>query len=395
MYGLWLPDILIILGVSVWFIFRIRKENIRSKGYYVFGGLLYLAGIVLIWALSQVLLYEIYTRYMLNFSGFNTTLNPYGNAQLIAGIIRWVAQGAWAWFLGGILKRGRRGHLSKGQFFICLVMPLISLVMMISFLILSDYYVSWNGYLLVLVNVLLLLFLNIFVVYFYITAARSNEAEKKSRLYRQKEVLVYQHYKKLEESYRQSRKIVHDIKNHIQALGKLYEEGHMEEAEKYKEEVFHLLNQTSHTWYTENRMLNIILNEKLCHENIGEARLELDIEENCLDRIREIDMTTIFANLLDNAIEAMGKDKEPEDKYLKILAKREKEFLMIQVENSKARKPVKGEGHQGLGLENIREGLKPYEGTCTITNEEKRFQAVILIPNIAKRQPDMGQEKIR
>ena len=330
MYNLWIPDILIIFGVSVCFIFRIRKKPVRSKGYYAFSGLLYLAGIVLVWALSRVLFYEIYTRYMLNFSGFHTTLNPYGNAQMIAGAIRWAVQGGWAWFLSSILKRGRRGHLSKGQLFICLVMPLISLAMMISFLTLSDYYASWNGYLLVLVNVLLLLFLNIFVVYFYITAARSNEAEKKSRLYRQKEVLVYQHYQKLEESYRQSRKIVHDVKNHIQALGKLYEEGQTEEAEKYKEEVFHLLNQNNHTWYTENRMLNIILNEKL-----RDARLELDIEENCLDRIREIDITTIFANLLDNAIEAIG--KEEGEKYLKVLAKREKEFLMIQVENSKSR----------------------------------------------------------
>ena len=386
MYSLWLPDILIILGVSVWFIFRLRKKNVRSKGYYVFSGLLYLAGIVLIWALSRVLLYEIYTRYMLNFSGFNTTLNPYGNAQLIAGVIRWAAQGGWAWFLSSILKRGRRGHLSKGQFFICLVMPLLSLVMMMSFLTLSDYYASWNGYLLVLVNVLLLLFMNIFVVYFYITAAQSNEAEKKSRLYRQKEMLVYQHYQKLEESYRQSRKIVHDVKNHIQALGKLYEEGQTEEAEKYKEEVFHLLNQNNHAWYTENRMLNIILNEKLCHENLRDARLELDIEENCLDRIQEIDITTTFANLLDNAIEAMGRDKEPEEKYLKILAKREKEFLMIQVENSKSRHPEKWEGHQGLGLENVREAIKPYEGNCTITDEEKRFQAVILIPNTVKKE---------
>ncbi len=383
MYNLWIPDILIIFGVSVCFIFRIRKKPVRSKGYYAFSGLLYLAGIVLVWALSRVLFYEIYTRYMLNFSGFHTTLNPYGNAQMIAGAIRWAVQGGWAWFLSSILKRGRRGHLSKGQLFICLVMPLISLAMMLSFLTLSDYYASWNGYLLVLVNVLLLLFLNIFVVYFYITAARSNEAEKKSRLYRQKEVLVYQHYQKLEESYRQSRKIVHDVKNHIQALGKLYEEGQIEEAEKYKEEVFHLLNQNNHTWYTENRMLNIILNEKLCHENLRDARLELDIEENCLDRIREIDITTIFANLLDNAIEAIG--KEEGEKYLKVLAKREKEFLMIQVVNSKSIHPAKGEGHQGLGLENIREALKPYEGTCTITDDEKQFQAVILIPNAVKK----------
>ena len=58
---------------------------------------------------------------------------------------------------------------------------------------------------------------------------------------------------------------------------------------------------------------------------------------------------------------------------------------MIQVVNSKSIHPAKGEGHQGLGLENIREALKPYEGTCTITDDEKQFQAVILIPNAVKK----------
>ena len=158
---------------------------------------------------------------------------------------------------------------------------------------------------------------------------------------------MYQHYQKLEESYRQSRKIVHDVKNHIQALGKLYEEGQTEEAEKYKEEVFHLLNQTSHTWYTENRMLNIILNEKFCHENLREARLELDIEENCLDRIREIDITTIFANLLDNAIEAIGKEKG--EKYLKVPGKKRKRVSHDPGGKFQGQEPGKAGGSSGPG----------------------------------------------
>ncbi len=83
--------------------------------------------------------------------------------------------------------------------------------------------------------------------------------------------------------------------------------GEIQKAKQYNQEVFHILNQSHHLWYTENRMLNIILNEKLCHKNLQNVKLELDIQEHCLDRINEMDITTIFANLLDNAIEAIGR----------------------------------------------------------------------------------------
>ena len=64
-------------------------------------------------------------------------------------------------------------------------------------------------------------------------------------------------------------------------------------AKQYNQEVF-LLNQSHHLWYTENRMLNIILNEKFCHKNLQNVKLELDIQEHCLDRINEMDITTIL-----------------------------------------------------------------------------------------------------
>ena len=92
-------------------------------------------------------------------------------------------------------------------------------------MILCDYYASWNGYLLVLVNVLLLLFLNIFVVYFYITAAKSNEAERNPGFTGRRKywcISIIRSWKKATASPGRS---FHDVKNHIQALGKLYEEG--------------------------------------------------------------------------------------------------------------------------------------------------------------------------
>ena len=245
---------------------------------------------------------------------------------------------------------------------------------------------TWNGYGLILVNVLLLFAMNGCSVYFYRLVIKGYEAEKQYRLYRQREELVYEHYQKLEQNYQDSRKIVHDMKNHMQAMMKLYEEGETEEAHSYGLEVFHLLNQTGHMWYTENQMLNIILNEKLSEEEMKEVALTLDIEEHSLDGIREIDLTTIFANLLDNAIEALGVQEENKEKFLKIYVGRVRDFLMIELSNSKGRRRKKKENHQGLGLKNVKEAIDKYDGTCTIQENEKQYRVILMIPSLSHKE---------
>ena len=172
------------------------------------------------------------------------------------------------------------------------------------------------------------------------------------------------------------------MKNHMQAMMKLYEEGETEEAHSYGLEVFHLLNQTGHMWYTENRMLNIILNEKLSEGEMEGVSLSLDVEEHSLDGIREIDITTIFANLLDNAIEALGVQEENKEKIFENFCEKSQDFLMIELCNSKGTRQKKKGNHQGLGLKNVKEALEKYEGTCTIEEDKKQYRVILMIPSL-------------
>lgn len=129
-------------------------------------------------------------------------------------------------------------------------------------------------------------------------------------------------------------------------------------------------------------MLNIILNEKLGQESMRDTRLELDICDRCLDRIREIDITTIFANLLDNAVEAIG---DGESKYFSLQIQNIHSFLVIKMVNSKGKKKEKVvQKHQHLGLQNVKSALLKYEGTMKISQTDKEFQVSIMIPDEQK-----------
>ena len=64
-------------------------------------------------------------------------------------------------------------------------------------------------------------------------------------------------------------------------------------------------------------------------------------------------------------------------------AEKSKEFLVIEIVNTvgKSKEKNKRNGHQGLGLENVKEALKKYEGMCTIEQEDGEFRVILLIPD--------------
>lgn len=378
LYGM---DALVLLFTGVWYGHGIWSRKQKEKRTCVFYVLLFLAGVVLSWSFSVYVENMVFSEIVASNFLWLHIQDPFTEAAKIAAASRWGLEVLWAWMLSGLLKKEQDAEILKKQKLLFWAMPLISVFILLSFYWMSEYYVAWNGYGLILVNVLLLFAMNGCSVYFYRLVIKGYEAEKQYRLYRQREELVYEHYQKLEQNYQASRKIVHDMKNHMQAMMKLYEEGQTEEAHSYGLEVFHLLNQTGHMWYTENRMLNIILNEKLSEEEMKGVALTLDIEEHSLDGIREIDLTTIFANLLDNAIEALGVQEE-HDKFMKIYVGRVRDFLMIELSNSKGRRRKKKENHQGLGLKNVKEAIDKYEGTCTIEENEKQYRVILMIPSL-------------
>ena len=81
-----------------------------------------------------------------------------------------------------------------------------------------------------------------------------------------------------------------------------------------------------------------------------------------------MDITTIFANLLDNAIEAIGSEGQ-EPRFLKISVKEAKNFLIIHVANSMGNMQKQEKKHEGLGLVN---------GKWKMENTGRRFLAVLL-----------------
>lgn len=180
------------------------------------------------------------------------------------------------------------------------------------------------------------------------------------------------------------RSVYHDMKNHLLLL-----QAQAENSQAVQASVRELGNQIREYeayYHTGNEFLDIIIRDK------AKAAQEKKIDFNAVISFEAgsfmelLDISTIFGNALDNAIEAS--EKLPEGQRLvTVKAERVRELLLIMVTNNtlpetvSTRQTTKADRFaHGFGLPNIRKAVQKYDGQCSTSSEGGEFSLKVIIP---------------
>jgi sensor histidine kinase regulating citrate/malate metabolism len=139
-----------------------------------------------------------------------------------------------------------------------------------------------------------------------------------------------------------------------------------------------------------DEMLDIIISMKADRMDELNIKFTLDGVADGGLQIKPMDMCSIFANALDNAIEAASKCEEP---FVSFSIKRTDKFFVIKIINSADKKTDIGKllstsgytsksdkDHHGFGLMNVRRAVEDYNGILKAESDEKSFTLSILMP---------------
>lgn len=266
-----------------------------------------------------------------------------------------------------------------------IILPVFSVMNIVLMYFLATYLLPPLIIFFLICDILMVPFLNLYLFYLFNKVVQNNEMKKQLALYDQASGLQYRYYQEMEQKLEDSRKTVHDMKNHLQAMERLYQTGEAEKGRQYGDDLRQLLNSFSQDYYTDNRVLNIVINDKAERGKMSGVPVACVLNQIDLSFMKEMDITTIFANLLDNAIEAACEAREP---WTKLKADNVRDFIVISVENSTKNSPVLNEsrlnsskeGHQGYGLENVKRALEKYNGHLRIETGENTFKVSLFIP---------------
>ncbi len=174
--------------------------------------------------------------------------------------------------------------------------------------------------------------------------------------------------------YAGTRSFRHDFKNHLAVLDGLVASGDMERAKDYLGGLLESAKGLSFPAYTGNRVADFLLSEKLGQAMASGALVEasLSLPEPC--PIEDLDLCTILANALDNAVAALS--KLPCPKHLCVSGERQGDFLLLRFENTCADGPVPS---MGTGLSNIKEAVGRYRGAMDYGKSDGNFVLKLLL----------------
>lgn len=229
-----------------------------------------------------------------------------------------------------------------------------------------------------------MVFCNIFLVIIINSLIKGMRDKSQLESINNKLSMQYNYYLNIEESHMKVRKLYHDIKNHLICIKKIENE----DVDNYIKGINEELEDFETSFNTGNRILDIILNEKSIGCRKHNIKFLCDINLRRCEFIQMVDVSSIFSNILDNAIEAC--EKVAQDRYIKLRGVIVKSYLIITCENSKSNK-LKFKNNNlitskedkflhGIGLQSIRSSIKKYDGELEVIDGEDNFILNIYIP---------------
>jgi len=285
-----------------------------------------------------------------------------------------------------IAKKTKPSYQDKKWYLIILV-PLSSIITMLIIFYLSNDISAGEGIFWRTWACILIFITNLYVFFLFTKISKLNHENEEFLMIKQQAQMQYRYYNDIEEKYNTSRQLFHDINNHLAVLEDLY--SHNEEAFAYASELRKEMDLINMEFQTNSRVLNILLNHKIALAHNKNIRFELSCEDIDFSFISEIDLSTLFSNLLDNAFEECI-ENNLRSNFIELRICHINNFVVIHISNSTESGPVKDrkgyvsqkEGHMGIGLTNIKKISEKYGGVLGINYKDNIFTVQITFSGI-------------
>lgn len=230
-----------------------------------------------------------------------------------------------------------------------------------------------------------LLFSTFFALYLYERLAKQSETIRNQERYEEHLKMQVKHLDEMVAAQNQLRKFKHDFSNHVIGINSYLDEKDFDGAKKYVNSLSGFIDSDKNTIITGNTPLDAIINTKKTIAESKNIEFATKIQIPPELPIDPVDISVIFGNALDNAIEACDRVNSAE-RTISLTLTKQNENIFCKIVNSSP-EPQKSvfktskadkENH-GFGLENIKGTLAKYNSEPNISYSNNEFTLKFII----------------
>lgn len=242
--------------------------------------------------------------------------------------------------------------------------------------------------------------IDIVIIYILRAISELHEQQREYDIVKTQNELQLKHYQELSKKYEESRRIIHDVKKHLRIVQKLGGED-TDKAKQYAKDFLSSIDKMQKEFTCSNSILSVIMSTKMNEAEDAGVKVKVDAIDVDLGFMADVDITALFANLWDNAMEA--NEAVPLDsRFIEVSLLENEGFLLLRFVNPYRNPVVEENGrmkttkkkHEGLGVSIIRRTIERYGGSIQIHHEDGIFCVEIVIP-VGKENSEGGRNDSR
>lgn len=243
---------------------------------------------------------------------------------------------------------------------------------------------------LISISAIMLLAINIFLAWFHTSTQEKSQQFLEMQLLLQKEYDTALYFDALHQQDEKQKILIHDIRKHLLSIADLNEKGDTKKIAAYINQIIQSSDLQDSVRICDNNLLNTILYRIRQQCKASGTSFLTDIRSGCTDFLSEYDMTALFSNLLDNAIDAT---KNIPDSYIELsVTPHSDKKIIITMVNSCRKNPFsktskrltttkKNKLRHGYGMKSIQRVVDKYDGDSRFyfSEENYTFHTVLIL----------------
>ncbi len=295
-------------------------------------------------------------------------------------------------FISILIRSREQDDLHPGETISLCIIPFCSILLSITFTTIS-YSVKLSRFMniLVFISHFSVLLINLVIGEYYSYSQKRHHEFTQLQLQLQRENDAVEYYQLLLKQEEDKSILIHDIKKHLHSISAIIDTQSTQIAINYIEQLLKSSVLQSNVRVCDHDTANAVFSryQSICQENY--IHFEIDIRNNTLFFMQDNDITALFCNLLDNAIEASlkypngfiscnirHKDNTP---YVIITMKNSCRTAPVMDANNRIASTKRDDRHHGIGLKSIEKIVKKYNGHSKLyyDAEDHTFHTILTL----------------
>ncbi len=277
-------------------------------------------------------------------------------------------------------------NTNKGWSVFCII-PLSYFVLVYYTIMYNNISAKYNSTLVIIaLSTILTLAAYIMIILFFKQTREHLLLQNEQDLLKTQVTAAQVHLESLQKSQENTIIYRHDMRHHLNLINSYLTDNNQVEAQKYISEVEKSIQGAVVKKYCRNYTVNLILSSYIAKaKNEGVAvETQIDLPENTA--VSDMDLCVIFANSIENAVNACKVIPNEKDRIIKIICKTKNNRPSIQITNGYVGTvsfvndmPVSAEENHSLGTKSIAAVTQKYGGVYSFTGNDGLFQTSIIL----------------